>query len=166
MQPLSSMGSLIKRVAVSELTLKEKLHRYTTPEPNSGRWLWTGGLWHNGYGRLWDGVRSKKAHRVSYELYKGHIPLNMMVMHTCDVKSCVNPEHLCAGTAKANSDDCINKGRRKNHFGESNGAHKLTESEVKEIKSGVISLSKASRRYAVSKTTISLILRGLRRLNG
>ena len=33
-------------------------------------------------------------HRVSYELFIGPIPADREVHHTCNVRSCVNPDHL------------------------------------------------------------------------
>lgn len=50
-------------------------------------------------------------HRYSYEVYKGKIPNNMQIMHSCDNPKCINPEHLSIGTAKDNAQDKIKKGR-------------------------------------------------------
>jgi hypothetical protein len=51
-----------------------------------------------------------RAHRYSYQVFVGSIPEGLVICHTCDVKNCVNPEHLVAGTQKENIQDALNKG--------------------------------------------------------
>lgn len=51
-----------------------------------------------------------KAHRVSFRLFKGHIPRGSgyhgtMVIHSCDNPGCVKPSHLRLGTAADNALD-------------------------------------------------------------
>lgn len=76
-------------------------------------WVWTGGKTIAGYGSCYMNGEYEKAHRVSYRLNKGPIPEDMIVMHTCDNPSCVNPVHLKIGTQKDNMQDMIKKGRRR-----------------------------------------------------
>lgn len=57
------------------------------------------------------------AHRVSYVIYKGNIPPGMDVCHTCDVPTCVNPDHLFLGTRHDNHKDMIEKRRGGGRYG-------------------------------------------------
>jgi hypothetical protein len=59
------------------LTLQEKLDKHTSPEPNTGCWLWSGHV--SGYGyamvHVWDRVEKKTKtmypHRILYERANG-----------------------------------------------------------------------------------------------
>ena len=82
----------------------------STLVPWSGCWLWNGGLNPSGYGVLGIIGRNQRAHRVSFEEFNGKIPEGMQVLHRCDVKSCVNPAHLYAGTVQDNANDRVKRG--------------------------------------------------------
>lgn len=57
-------------------------------------WLWTGTLDAYGYGVVSVGSKTRKAHRVVYELERGTIPDKLVCDHICRVRHCVNPEHI------------------------------------------------------------------------
>lgn len=97
-----------------------------------------------GYGKIY----GKGAHRVAYEKYVGKIPEGHVVMHTCDNKTCVNPHHLKVGTQAENRKDCFYKDRHAK--GESIGAGKLTEQDVREIRKEL-----KNRRYRGALTEIA-----------
>ncbi len=80
--------------------------------PWSGCWLWDGGLDKDGYGKASVPVtnRSVRAHRVAYDAWVS-VP-GVVVMHTCDVPACCNPDHLRSGTQRDNIRDMDLKGRR------------------------------------------------------
>lgn len=94
------------------------------PEPNSGCWLWLLSLRNDGYGAF--AVRrnkSRPAHQISFELFKGGLPRKSspfawVIMHTCDNKVCVNPDHLKLATQQENIRDSMRKGRSRmgTHF--------------------------------------------------
>lgn len=104
----------------------------------NGCWIWTGRLKDTGYGEINPGGRSspRGAHRISYELFKGEIPKGMYVLHKCDVRCCVNPDHLFIGTAKDNTQDMMSKGRGKYvaRYGEDCPQAKLSRKDVEDIR--------------------------------
>jgi hypothetical protein len=65
----------------------------------SGCWLWKGQV--TAYGTF----RGQPAHRVSWELHQGEIARGLVVLHGCNRKGCVNPEHLRPGTHRENMAD-------------------------------------------------------------
>lgn len=77
-------------------TLQERFWEKVCPEPNTGCWLWMGGVDIGGYGyfHLSNPKRLRKAHRIAYLLLVGPIPENLCLDHKCRVRSCVNPTHL------------------------------------------------------------------------
>lgn len=78
----------------------------------SGCWHFKGPISNNGYGKVgWHG-KVLHAHRLSYILLVGD-PGELFVLHKCDNRKCVNPEHLFLGTAKDNTHDMLKKGRHK-----------------------------------------------------
>jgi len=78
--------------------------------PDSGCWVWTGQVYRNGYGGIKVFGKMTATHRFSYELHKGPIPDGMHVLHSCDVKRCINPEHLRLGTHAENMREAAERG--------------------------------------------------------
>lgn len=97
-------------------------------------WLWEGSFRRDGYGQI--NVGSPKAplatHRVAYQITFGKIPNGKCVLHTCDVRACVNPQHLFLGTRGDNTNDMVQKGRA--CFGEKQPNSKLKTEQVQQIR--------------------------------
>lgn len=92
--------------------MREKFERSFSPEPNTGCWLWTGTVDKDGYGILREGRRYRvRAHRFAWQLERGPVAGDALVLHRCDTPPCVNPSHLFIGTQADNVRDARGKGR-------------------------------------------------------
>ena len=87
-----------------------------------------------------------------------HLPFEVKIRHTCDVPSCINPNHLLSGSQRDNSIDMVNRGRCNHVKGTAHHNNRLTNEDVLNIKTNVDStLVILSKKYNVSTTTISRI---------
>lgn len=132
-----------------------------------------------GYPRVrFNGVLQQLSHFI-WEKYNGFPPgPGLFVCHTCDNRLCINPDHLFLGTAKDNNMDMKSKNRnyvfseedhknaRRNRVpgkfrGSQNGNHKLTESDVKLIRSLYPSKNfrQIAREFHVDPKLIAMIVR-------
>jgi len=138
-------------------TILERFEEKYIPEPMSGCFLWTASVNNSGYG--WIGVNGKTvgAHRLSYELFIGSVPDGLCVLHKCDVRSCVNPDHLFLGTYKDNRADMIAKGRAPDMKGVNGGGAKLTEEQVLEIRVASGTHRQIASRYGIVNSLVSYI---------
>ena len=64
----------------------------------TGCWEWLGPVDAYGFGRIYDGDREHKAHKVFYEKWKGELPAAAYLHHylpqgLCIGRLCCNPEH-------------------------------------------------------------------------
>lgn len=120
-------------------TVKKRFERNFSVEPKTGCWLWNGYVSKSGYVRFKFRSTMFLAHRVSWILYRGEIPKGsghhgICVLHKCDVRKCVNPDHLFLGTQSDNVQDCIKKKRHRAMCGENHGNSKLTMIQVRKIR--------------------------------
>lgn len=97
---------------------------------SNGCMLWTGTRNNRGYGTLSVGRHRHMAHRYAFELANGPIPTGLQVLHSCDVKQCVNPDHLHLGTHMDNMNECYARIGKNRAFGCRNGQAKLNPLKV------------------------------------
>jgi hypothetical protein len=143
-------------------SLKMRLEYYTFPVPESGCWIWMGSTGRNGYGQIHERRNRKQiafaVHRLAWELHCGKIPTGMLICHRCDIKTCINPDHLFLGSYADNINDSIKKGRRTyNNSGTKNPRAKLNLSNVREIRASKEKIQKLADKYGVNNTQISRI---------
>lgn len=157
---------------VTAIPLNE-FHPLIMPEPTSGCWLWLGATnGSSGYGLISVGKRKSMAHRVVFQQHCGPVPDDVLVCHRCDNPACVNPQHLFSGTPHDNMQDKVRKGRQsagERHAtimkavvqrGEGHCRAKLTEEQVRKIRTSSLNNSELARQMGVSGVMVSLIRRG------
>lgn len=114
---------------------------------------WQGPFTSQGYGRIGQSPNAVYVHREVFRLSSGYAP--EVVMHMCDNRKCVNPDHLQGGTHKENFKDMRSK--RRHAHGERVGISKLTSDSVIAIRARYAegaTVSDLAREYKVSRTTI------------
>jgi hypothetical protein len=124
----------------------------------NGCHIWTGGLSSGGYGSTSYQDRMISTHRLAWIFAHGPIPDNKWVLHTCDIRRCVNPGHLYLGDIYQNILDAKSRNRYKRR----SNRVTLTAIQAKEIfsrtKSGEKYLSIA-KDYGISISTVGYIKR-------
>lgn len=132
----------------------------TIKKSNKECWNWIAANDSMGYGHFMVNGKTVKAHRYSYEYHNNKIPFGLCVLHKCDNRKCVNPNHLFLGTQLDNIKDRDNKNRQAK--GEHLPISKLTKEQVIQIrklyKSTKTSTRKLGYEFNVSCSTIKAIL--------
>lgn len=141
--------------------LEVRFHRRYKVDEVTGCWNWVGattGKRTGHYGKIREGKQVLLAHRISYEIHKGD-PAGKCVLHKCDNRRCVNPEHLFLGTRRDNTVDRESKARGPQ--GSRNWCAKLTEEDIPVIRELAKSLSEKeiALRFGVSQGAIYQAIR-------
>lgn len=100
-------------------------------------------------------------HRAIWAHLNGPIPAGLVIRHRCDVKTCINPDHLEIGTQADNVRDRDSRGRTAT--GERHPRAKLKWEQVREIRrrratgEGQRALG---REFGISHTVVQGIIAG------
>lgn len=78
------------------MKLEDKLLNKCQHVNGSECWSWTGHKGAYGHGLIKVDGKTRRAHRVSHELFIGPIPEGQVVIQTCGRNDCTNPKHLLA----------------------------------------------------------------------
>ena len=143
-------------------TLSDYLESMVKVDPN-GCWIWQGAVGSKGYGAAYHNGRTLGAHRLAYRCEHGELPpAPAVIRHRCDVRKCINPQHLIAGTHADNARDRVSRGRSARQQGALNGRAILSGSDIPSIRASDATLSALAQKYGVGATTIADIRKGRR----
>lgn len=140
-----------------KFTRKQQKRFWNKVEHTGTCWLWRGHTGKNGYGvisRQPANNRSRMyAHRAAFKMAFGVSP--GVVCHTCDIRNCVRPTHLFAGSIAINNRDMVQKGR---------GGTQIFNPKQRKILRSLYSLGAGTYKhlglqYNVDRTTIGHIVR-------
>lgn len=113
-RPNSSFKDGVQFATGSTLTEQKKVRHLLNNVSIQENGCWICNLAPNakGYANISLGrARKERAHRFIYETLFGKLTPNLVVMHTCDIRNCINPAHLKAGTVADNQRDMADKNR-------------------------------------------------------
>ena len=152
------------RPRLTDDQVREKLLANVRKNEVCGCWNWLGNCqFEGGYGRLkFRNVRTL-AHRVSWTVFKGEIPVGMFVLHRCDNPRCINPGHLFLGTLEDNNQDMCLKGRDRKARGEKASKAKLTTAQVREMRRLYLEgvrIYQLAPIFGINRSSVGAIVRG------
>lgn len=126
----------------------------------NGCWEWQLSR-REGYGRLVRHGKTWQAHAFSYCVHVAPIPSNAQVNHLCHNRSCVNPDHLYAGTQAENVSDMLKAGRGNPLRGARNGNSKVSLEVVCAIRQSNDIARVEAKKHGISLSLVYAIRKGL-----
>lgn len=129
--------------------IEERLIRKIELTPD-GCWRWTGVHNQFGYGMIRMDGKLQGVHRISWETFRGPVPDGLEIAHKCDVRDCINPEHLFAATHLENMVDMCEKGRH------AHASHTIGHKKAYEIREDAKSMSmiKVAEKHGVTYSAV------------
>jgi len=127
-------------------------------------WIWIGRnpykhLKTKGYPGFLLGDRQYAAHRVSWKIAHGHIDDTLQVLHTCDNKRCVNPNHLYQGTPSDNMGDIVSR-----HYNEISYRRRFDKEQIltmQSLRQSGETLDAIAQKFNTKRQTVHYVLKNL-----
>lgn len=157
--PGCASKSINPELVLTPELMKQAILKRVAVDAETGCWNYQMGLDASGYAWLRWGGKSWRGNRLSYHLWNGGLPPGAHVLHRCDNRRCVNPEHLFLGVNADNVADRDTKGRQAR--GERSAQAKLTDQMVRDIRTSRATTVALSKKYGVGETAISKARRGM-----
>lgn len=146
-----------------------RFNRNVAKNTQNGCWEWKLRPMSDGYGVLVIGGKVwVLAHRLAWVLKYGSIPEGQCVLHKCDNRICVNPEHLFLGDNLDNIEDRVNKNRTSHasrNVGELNGNSKLSNEAMNDIWLSSEPYKQIARKFGISMSNITRIKKSKRSIS-
>jgi len=158
--PYCKLCRKIERKPAHRRPVHEVLSQYKISE--GGCWEWAGVLSRDGYGMACYQGKRVRAHRLSLLNHLGVKGSDLLVLHKCDNRRCINPKHLYLGTNAENSKDMVDRGRSSSPYGQLSSNAKITECKAKAILQDARAHKLIAEEFGVAPSTVSAIKTGRR----
>jgi hypothetical protein len=152
------------QITLNETEIMNYWSKVAVAGPNDC-WLWTGATTKNGYGAFNAGRQQRVATHVALVLSgkpRPAAPEDVALHGDCSNPRCVNPNHLRWGTHKENAEDKYRLRRQNVPRGEQSGMAKLTDDQVRYIRSSERTGVELSKELGISRAMVSLIRNRIR----
>jgi len=159
--PIRTKSEARRKIRGITEEVKARFWKKVSIQEGNQCWLWQAGIADNGYGKFWFDEKQVSAHRFSWYLKFGEIPPEKFVLHHCDVKRCVNPNHLFLGNHLDNMFDMAKKGRSTK--GEANTKSKLKNEDIpkiREMSNQGVQTKEIAEIFNVSRSAITRVKSG------
>jgi hypothetical protein len=103
----------------------------------------------------------RRIHRLVYQELKGDIG-DLLVLHRCDNRRCINPKHLFLGTQKDNMEDMASKSRKADTTGNCRAVTLDTAEKIYQLYKNGNSQRRIASMYNISQSTVGNIIHGHR----
>ncbi len=144
------------------IPIAQRLAALSRRDPETGCLLFIGCIRKTGYGSIrGENGKMVSAHREAWKVANGPIPKGLNVLHKCDVRNCIEEDHLFLGTHADNVADMVSKNRHRAPQGSRHGRAKLNEDKACAIFLDPRVHQVIAREYDIAETLVQKIKKGL-----